>query len=68
MAPLEGYRFGAAVAEIRMRGNLTDGNAVAPAAFAFGGGGFGDGRAVGFAGYELELAEDEKFLQFGKAG
>ena len=46
---------------------LADGMTVAPAAFAFGGGGFGRHRGVGRAGFEFEFAQDEKLFEFGKA-
>ncbi len=76
--PLQGYRCGAAVAEGGVGGALADGAAVAPAAFAFGGVGFGDGGGVGRdgrdarapwgAGFEFEFAQDEDFFELGQAG
>ena len=39
-----------------------------PAAFAFGGAGFGEGGGDFTAGLELEFAEDEEFFQLVEAG
>ena len=61
-APLEGYGRGAAVAKSGVCGIAADGFAVAPAAFAFGGGGFGRHRGVGLTGFEFEFAQDEKLF------